>query len=85
MRWHIDRDAVEVRPAKGPCPSCLRLTRLDRATCSRCGHAFSEEDREAMLERVNARRDRHFVLMFKIFAALICATGIFLAAWWLYA
>ena len=34
-----------------------------------------------MLERVNARRDRHFVLMFKIFGALLCATALALTAW----
>ncbi len=81
MRFH--RDRLEMRSTKGPCPNCLRLTDLDGASCSRCGHRFSAEDREAMLERVNARRDRHFVLMFKIFAALVCATGIALGAWFL--
>ncbi len=80
---HIRPGRFETLSAKGPCPSCLRPTRLDRATCSRCGHCFSDEDREAMLERVNARRDRHFVLMFKVFSALVCGTAIALGAWWL--
>ena len=80
---HIQPGSFQTLSAKGPCPSCLRLTRLDLATCSRCGHRFSDEDHEAMLERVNARRDRHFALMLKVFAALVGGAAIALGAWWL--
>ncbi len=80
------REAVQMGAAAGPCPNCLLPPRpsIGPPACTRCRQPFSEQDREAMLERVDARRDRHFVLMFEVCGALVCAVGLFLAAWWLY-